>query len=110
MRANNSGQDMSPKSPIEDLINKINVQKQQQHARELKNSQEHAHFNSLLSKINSNNEKMKQQNDILKWFSEANRSSAGVKFSNQLSAQSLSEIEFIEMHPPRNLAMMNKLF
>jgi len=104
----NRSHSISPKSPIEDLINKINVQKQQQHAQELKNSQQHEHFNSLLSKINSSQQQMQQQNDILKWFSETNKSGGVEKFSNKLSAQSLSEIEFIEMHPPRNMA--NKLY
>ncbi len=108
MSNNSSHQNVSPKSPIEDLINKINVQKRQQYGQELKNSQQHEHFNSLLNKINST---QKQQNDILKWFSEANRnSSSNMNVSNQLSAQSLSEIEFIEMHPPRSLPMMNKLY
>lgn len=91
----------TPKSPIEDLINKLNIQdiqrKQEQdiqrQQQELINNQ-HNHFNSLMSKINAQ-QQIKQDNDILKWF-DADKNQK--RNANQFSAHSLSEIEFMAMN------------
>lgn len=88
----------APKSPIQDLIEKINIQHKEQ---DLKNTQ-HEHFNSLLNKMNAqqNNQKRETNNDsnILKWFSDVKIPSS--RSNNQMSAQSLSEIEFMQMNRP----------
>lgn len=91
------------RSPIEDLIEKINIQKKKQ---DLKNTQDE-HFNTLLNKMNKQKNQLKQEknSNIMKWFSDAKNTIPNK--SNQLSAQSLSEIEFMEMHRPIN--NINKL-
>jgi hypothetical protein len=98
MSSSNSPHDsISPtqKSPIEDLINKINLQQKQQ---DLKNIQ-HEHFNSLLNKINIQQQARQQQDDILKWFSDASKNRNNNNNSNNsMSAHSLSEIEFMAMN------------
>jgi len=94
----NGAQVMSPKSPIENLLAKINTQNKQ----EVNTISEH--FNSLLDKMNK--QQIKQDtNDILKWFNKTNLTAK----SNHFSAQTLSEIEFMEMQRPQGAAM-NKLF
>lgn len=91
----------TPKSPIEDLIQKMNVQSKEQ---DLKNTQ-HEHFNLLLNKMNIQQAELKQeQPNILKWFSDAKVPSTK---DNKYQGPSLSEIEFMQMHRPDAL---NKLF
>lgn len=90
-----------PKSPIEDFIQKMNVQSREQ---DLKNTQ-HEHFNSLLNKMNAQQAELKQeQPNILKWFSDAKAPSSK---ANRYQIPSLTDIEFIQMHRPDAL---NKLF
>lgn len=82
----------TPRSPIEDLIEKINIQHKEQ---DLKNT-EHKHFNSLISKM-ANKQPVRQetnQSDILKWFS----AKSNVASNNDIS----SEIKFMEMRRPEN--------
>lgn len=82
----------TPRSPIEDLIEKINIQHKEQ---DLKNT-EHKHFNSLISKM-ANKQPVRQdtnQSDILKWFN----AKSNVASNNDIS----SEIKFMEMRRPEN--------
>lgn len=97
----------APKSPIQDLIEKINIQHSEQ---DMKNTQ-HEHFNSLLNKMSTQQANLKQghatnESDILKWFSDAKLPTS--RSHNQMSAQSLSEIEFMQMHRPASA--LSKLF
>jgi len=98
----------SPKSPIDELIEKIDNQHKEQ---DLKNTQ-HQHFNSLLNKMNNQQAQMKQetnQSDILKWFSETNKSNMMMPANkSKMSAQFLSEIELMQMHRPTSA--LDKLF
>lgn len=88
----------TPRSPIEELIEKINIQHKEQ---DLKNT-EHKHFNTLISKMSNKQPINKQQNanqsDILKWFS----GKSAVASTNEISSQSLSEIKFMEMRRAEN--------
>lgn len=89
----------TPKSPIEDLFNKMNFQQKE---RDLKNTQ-HEHFNSLLNKMNSQQVQQKNnESDILKWFSD-------VQKMPSTKMNSLSEIEFLQLHG-RQESVINKLF
>merc|ERR1712127_315479 len=98
----------SPKSPIDELIEKIDNQHKEQ---DLKNTQ-HQHFNSLLNKMNNQQAQMKQetnQSDILKWSSETNKSNMMMPANkSKMSAQFLSEIELMQMHRPTSA--LDKLF
>lgn len=92
----------TPRSPIQDLIEKINYQHKEQ---DLKNSQQE-HFNSLLNRMNIQQQvQMKQEtneSDILRWFNDAKQT------RTHMPAQSLSEIEYMQMHRPAST--LNKLF
>ena len=102
---------LSPRNPIEDLMDKISSQQQRSPIDKLRMEQhvQHEHFASLINKMSAKSVEAAAQansSDILKWFTDA-RCTMPVR-SNQFSAATLSEIEFMEMHRTKNA--LNKLF
>ena len=102
---------LSPRNPIEDLMDKISSQHQRSPIDKLRMEQhvQHEHFASLINKMSAKSVEAAAQansSDILKWFTDA-RCTMPVR-SNQFSAATLSEIEFMEMHRTKNA--LNKLF
>lgn len=97
-------QPASPKSPIESLIEKINIKHKEQDLQATKQE----HFNSLLNKMGGSQRtqpESKNESDILRWFSDA-KSNNG---RNMMSAHSLSEIESMQMHQ-RPVSTLNRFF
>lgn len=94
-------QPASPKSPIESLIEKINIKHKEQDLQATKQE----HFNSLLNKMGGSQRAQpepKNESDILRWFSDA-------KSNRGRNMPSLSEIESMQMHQ-RPVSALNRLY